>query len=688
MPNRLTASTSPYLQQHADNPVDWFEWGDEAFAEAQRRDVPVLLSVGYAACHWCHVMAHESFEDAATAEVMNAGFVSIKVDREERPDVDAIYMEAVQAMTGHGGWPMTAFLTPHGRVFYAGTYFPKEQRHQLPSFTQVLDAVREAWTTRRDEVESTGARINAQLAARSVLAGERPPTVSELDDAVTVLASEFDQAEAGFGTQPKFPPSMALEWLLRHHHRTGRSDALDMVTATCQAMARGGMYDQLAGGFARYSVDRAWVVPHFEKMLYDNALLLRVYLHWYGATGSPLAERIARETAAFVLRDLGTDEGAFASALDADAEGVEGLTYAWTPGQLVEALGDADGVWAAGLLGVTARGTFEHGASTLQLRADPDDPQRWGAVRARLLRSRASRPQPARDDKVVAAWNGLAISALAEASVVLDEPAWLDAAATAARLLMDVHWRDSRLRRVSRDGVVGAPAGVLEDYGAVAEGLLALLAATGDPAWLRHAESLLDVALEQFVADGQLYDTAADATDERLGRRPLDPTDNAAPSGRSALVHALLLAGAYTGEARYRRAAEQALGTAQALAVRAPRFISWALAAAESAVDGPLEVAIVGDPDDPATTTLHRTAVGVAMPGSAVVVGPPLGSEPDEPASSGPPGATAPGPVPLLADRDLVDGQPAAYVCRGFVCRRPVTDPTALTAELRSPAQR
>jgi uncharacterized protein len=333
--------------------------------------------------------------------------------------------------------------------------------------------------------------------------GEHPPTAAELDTAVTVLASEFDHTHAGFGTQPKFPPSMALEWLLRHHHRTGRADALAMVTATCERMARGGMYDQLAGGFARYSVDRAWVVPHFEKMLYDNALLLRVYLHAFTATGSPLAERVVRETAAFLLRDLGTDEGGFASALDADADGVEGLTYAWTPAQLVEVLGGADGAWAADLLGVTARGTFEHGTSTLQLPAEPDDPPRWADVRARLLLARASRPQPARDDKVVAAWNGLAISALAEASVVLDEPAWLDAARTAATLLVDVHWRDGRLRRVSRDGVAGHPAGVLEDYGAVAEALLALLAATGEATWLHHAQGLLDVALEQFVDEGR-----------------------------------------------------------------------------------------------------------------------------------------------------------------------------------------
>jgi uncharacterized protein YyaL (SSP411 family) len=674
MPNRLAYSTSPYLQQHANNPVDWFEWGDEAFDEARRRDVPVLLSVGYAACHWCHVMAHESFEKESTAAVMNAAFVNIKVDREERPDIDAVYMEAVQGMTGHGGWPMTAFLTPQGRVFYAGTYFPDQPRHQMPSFVQVLDAVRDAWTQRRDEVESTGERIAAQLASRSIVSGPHPPSAADLDAAVTALAAEFDHENGGFGTQPKFPPSMALEWLLRHHHRTGRADALAMVEQTCERMARGGMYDQLAGGFARYSVDRAWVVPHFEKMLYDNALLLRVYLHLYTVAGNPLAERLVREIAGFLLADLATEQGGFASALDADTDGVEGLTYAWTQQHLNDVLGEDDGRWAAEALAVTRHGTFEHGSSTLQLPADPDDPTRWAYVRERLLAARNERPQPGRDDKVVAAWNGLAITALAEAAVVLDEPKWLAAAERTADLLMSVHWDGRRLRRVSRDGVAGAPAGVLEDYADLAEGMLALLGTTGDPRWLAHARALLDVALDQFVQGEAIHDTADDSTDVRLGRRPSDPTDNAAPSGRSALAHALLLLSAVTGEGRYHDVAEQALGTAQALVVQAPRFVSWALAAAESALSGPLEVAVVGRSDDPSTVALHRAALTAAMPGSMVV--------------RGEPAAEADAAVPLLAYRDLVDGRAAAYVCREFVCRRPVTEIDALRTELRTPTPR
>ncbi len=669
MPNRLASATSPYLLQHAQNPVDWYEWGDEAFDEARRRDVPVLLSIGYAACHWCHVMAHESFEDDATAAQMNEQFVSVKVDREERPDVDATYMEAVQALTGHGGWPLTAFLTPDGRVFHAGTYFPPTPRPSMPSFRQVLDAVTQAWRTRRDEVLASGAQIAATLAARRLPAGSRPPDASVLDQAVTALADEVDHEHGGFGTQPKFPPSMTLEWLLRHHARTGRAQALVMVGATCEAMARGGMYDQLAGGFCRYSVDRAWVVPHFEKMLYDNALLLRVYLGWWLATHDPLAQRVVRETAHFLLHDLRTAEGGFASALDADADGVEGLTYAWTPSQLREALGAHDGDWAAALLSVTPRGTFERGSSTLQRRTDPDDTQRWQQVRSTLLAARAQRPQPARDDKVVAAWNGLAITALAESGMALDEPSWVQAAVEAGELLHSLHTVDGRLRRVSRAGAVGMPAGVLEDYANVAGAYLTLLQATADPRWLARAGLLLDVVLARFADDdGELYDTADDATDARLGRRPQDPTDNAAPSGRSAAAHALLAYAALCGSQRHRVAAEQALATATLLAVRAPRFVSWALAAAEALVDGPVEVAVLGAPDDPARRALLRRAWGSRRPGLVAVAG-----DPHDPAHV---------EVPLLRNRPLVDGAATAYLCRGFVCERPTTDPRELADQL------
>ncbi|HZY27009.1 MAG TPA: thioredoxin domain-containing protein [Jiangellaceae bacterium] len=680
MPNRLRDSTSPYLLQHADNPVDWWEWGDEAFAEARRRDVPVLLSVGYAACHWCHVMAHESFEDEATAAALNGRFVAVKVDREERPDVDAVYMEAVQAMTGRGGWPMTAFLTPDGRPFYAGTYFPPRSAHGMPSFRQVLDAVSQAWLDRRGEVDDAAAGIAGRLGGARALLGAEPPSPEHLDAAARRLAADFDTEHGGFGGAPKFPPSMVLEFLLRHHARTGDPRSLAMVEATCDGMARGGMYDQLGGGFARYSVDRAWVVPHFEKMLYDNALLLRVYAHWWRASGSSLAERVVRETAEFVLRDLQTAEGGFASALDADTtfdgRSAEGATYVWTPAQLREIVGDDDGAWVAALLGVSEAGTFEDGASTLQLRRDPDDPQRWAGLRRRLLSARAARPQPSRDDKVVTAWNGLAVAALADGGALLEEPSWIDAAVTCADLLVRVHLDDhGRLVRTSRDGRPGRHPGVLEDHADAAEGFLALVSATGDPVWLSLAEQVLDVVLVRFAApDGGFYDTADDQTDQRLAgiRRPQDPTDNATPSGRSAAAGALLTFAALTGSSAHREAAERALAGYDALVARAPRFTGWALAAGEAAASGPAEVAVVGPAHDPRTRALYLAAVRDASPGAAVVAG-----DPADPASSS---------VPLLAGRPLVDGRPAAYVCRGFVCERPVTDPAGLGDALASTA--
>ncbi|MDT4942141.1 MAG: uncharacterized protein QOJ34_2230, partial [Pseudonocardiales bacterium] len=533
MVNRLSASTSPYLRQHADNPVDWWEWSDEAFAEARRRDVPILLSVGYAACHWCHVMAHESFEDAGVAALMNENFVNIKVDREERPDVDAVYMEATTALTGHGGWPMTCMLDTDGAPFYAGTYFPREQ------FARLLTAIADVWRRDRAEARAAGQRIVEALASATAPPSAGGPLLSEvdLDRAVGVLAGQFDRQHGGFGRAPKFPPSMVLEFLLRAHERNAEPTALAMAEQTFDAMARGGMYDQLGGGFARYSVDHAWVVPHFEKMLYDNALLLRGYLHWWRRTGSPLAERVARETADFLLRDLRTVQGGFASALDADTDGVEGLTYAWTREQLREVLG-TDAAEAAQMFEITDDGTFEHGASTLQLLTDPADPDRWADLRTRLFAARTIRPQPARDDKVVTAWNGLAIAGLAEAGLLLDEPRYRAAAVDCAQLLLDVHLAGGRLRRTSRDGIAGGAAGVLEDYGDLADGLLTLHQVSADPRWLAATGGLLDTALAHFGdGAGGFFDTADDA--EQLVRRPRDPADNATPSGASALITAL-----------------------------------------------------------------------------------------------------------------------------------------------------
>ncbi|HET6209726.1 MAG TPA: thioredoxin domain-containing protein [Jatrophihabitans sp.] len=660
MVNRLSAATSPYLLQHADNPVDWWPWGDEAFAEARRRDVPVLLSIGYAACHWCHVMAHESFEDTRVAEQLNRDFVAVKVDREERPDVDAIYMAATTAMTGHGGWPMTCLLTPSGEPFYCGTYFPK------PQFLRLLDAVSEAWADRRDELQQVGAKVVGALHSAMNPATEAAPLgAGELRAAVVRLREGYDEANGGFGSAPKFPPSMVLEFLLRHHGRTGEPAALQMVQGSCEAMARGGMYDQLAGGFARYSVDAGWVVPHFEKMLYDNAQLLRVYCHLWRATRSPLAERVSRETADFLLRELATGAGGFASALDADTEGVEGLTYAWTPDQLIEVLGEEDGVRAADLLSVTGPGTFELGTSTLQLRRDPDDLQWWQQIRHRLAEHRNRRPQPARDDKVITAWNGLAIAALADAGVLLDEPGYLAAAVGCAEFLLDTHWVSGRLHRSSRDGRVGAAAGVAEDYGDLAEGLLTLHQATGDPRWLTAAGQLLEVGLRHFGAPGGgFFDTADDA--EQLFTRPRDISDNAAPAGQSALAGALLSYAALAGSAEHRAAADAALATAGELAVREPRFAGWTLAVAEAALSGPLQVAVVGS--GPVADGMLAAARHSTSPGLVLAAG-----QPDQPG------------VPLLADRPLVADGPAGYVCRGFVCDRPVTTVAELLAALDVP---
>ncbi len=666
MANRLANSQSPYLVSHQDNPVDWYPWGEEAFAEARRRDVPLLISVGYSACHWCHVMAHESFEDPGTAALMNERFVNVKVDREERPDVDAVYMTATQAMTGQGGWPMTVFATPDGHPFYAGTYFPR------PQFRQLLMGVSQAWANDREAITDQGAHVVRVLNERSSVPRGPLPTPADLDRAVAALRREFDPVNGGFGTAPKFPPSMALEFLLRH----GGDDALAMAGATLEAMARGGMYDQVAGGFARYSVDATWTVPHFEKMLYDNALLLRVYTHWWSRTGSPLARRVALETAGWLLAEMRTPEGGFASALDADSEGVEGKFYVWTPAQLREALGDDDAAWARELFGVTDAGTFEHGASVLQLRADPDDPARYERVRHALRAARDRRVRPARDDKVVAAWNGLAIAALAETGIVFDRPDLVAAARDAADLIARVHGLPGqasggapdgpgRLVRTSRDGRAGDSTGLLEDYGDLAEGLLALFGVTGEVRWFHWAGRLLGTVLDRFPdGSGGFFDTPDDG--EELFQRPRDPTDNAAPSGRFAAAGALLSYAALTGSARHREAAEAALGVVSLLAGEHARFAGWGLAVAAAALDGPVEVAVVGPAGDPRTGELRKAALMAGRPGAVLALGD---------------GADDAG-VPLLEGRGLVDGSPAAYVCRGFTCRLPVTTPGDLRAQL------
>ena len=671
MVNRLSDSTSPYLLQHADNPVDWWEWSEAAFDEARRRDVPIFLSIGYSACHWCHVMAHESFEDQAIADYLNANFVSIKVDREERPDIDSVYMGVTVAMTGHGGWPMTVILDHEAHPFYAGTSFPPTPRHGLPSFPQLLSAITDSWTQRREEVLAAGQRIITAINERTMpMQDDGPPDAADLRAAVAATEREFDSAQGGFGGAPKFPPSMLLEFLLREAARTDDAFALAMAERTLSAMARGGLFDQLGGGFARYSVDANWVVPHFEKMLYDNALLLRVYAHWWRLTGSALAERVVHQTAEFLLREMTTPEGAFASALDADSEGVEGLFYAWSPQQLIDVLGVEDGEWAAGLLVVTEPGTFEHGLSTLQLPDEPEDLPRWEQVRSALLAARAERVRPGRDDKVVAAWNGLAIAALAEAGALFAEPEWIEAALGAADLLLAVHLGahdDDRLCRTSRDGRAGTNNGVLDDYGSVAEGFLMLYQVTGADEWLVLAGMLLDIAIQHFAdGDGGFFDTADDAP--ALVRRPRDASDNAEPSGWFATANACITFAALTGLVEYRAIAERALGAAKVLALRSPRAAGWGLAGASALLAGPLEIAIIGAPSDPTATTLHHVALMSVSPGAVTALG--VAGE----LSS----------VPLLRERPALDELPTAYVCTGFTCQRPTTSAVELAKQVAS----
>ncbi len=671
MSNRLASSTSPYLLQHADNPVDWWPWTNEAFGQARERNVPVLLSVGYAACHWCHVMAHESFEDEAVAAAVNANFIAIKVDREERPDVDAVYMQATTAMTGHGGWPMTALLTPEGEPFWCGTYLPKEH------FLHLLSSAGKTWADREDEVRAGGANIVATLseAARAAESSEAI-TADTLGAAVATLSREFDSRNGGFGGAPKFPPSMVLSFLMRHAHRTGDARSEEMARATCRAMARSGTYDQIGGGFARYAVDAAWVVPHFEKMLYDNALLLGVYTDLarvsQGADHSgdfdgdfDLASRVVHECVDWLVREMWTEQAGFASSLDADTDGVEGLTYVWTPEQLRRVLGDEDGARAADIFIVTEDGTFEHGTSTLQRPRDPEDEPWFADIRERMDLHRTLRPQPGRDDKVVTAWNGWLIASLARAGWFFDEPDWIDLATRCADLMLGTHVVNERLRRSSRDGVVGEAAGVSEDYGALAEGLLALHAATAEPHWLDSARWVLDVALEVFADspsnDGALAfsDSANDVHD--LVMRPRSRGDNAEPCGQSALAGALLRYGALAGSAQHLEHGRAALAPMGMIAARAPRFAGWALTAAEDAVSGPTVLAIASA--DGSLQAASRAA------GPGVMV---LSATPDD----------AEG-VPVLTQRPTLGGSDTAYLCAGTVCQQPTNDPGVLAEMLR-----
>ncbi len=674
MANRLAESSSPYLLQHADNPVDWHEWGAEAFDLAATTDRPVLLSVGYSACHWCHVMAHESFEDDATAAYMNEHFVNVKVDREERPDVDRVYMEAVQAMTGRGGWPMTVFLTPAGDPFFAGTYFPKEDRAGYPSFRRLMEAITDAWRNRRDELTSQAARIVASL-SREPAPTEGLPDEETVAKAYAALLASFDAEHAGFGGAPKFPQAPTLELLLRLAGRPAYPEAAAMLSATLGAMADGGIYDHLGGGFARYSVDQRWLVPHFEKMLYDNALLARVYVRGWQVTGRDLFRAVAVETLDYMLSDLLLPGGGFASAEDADSEGEEGKFYVFAHDEFHAVVGEADGALAADYFGVTAGGNFEgatilHRARTADAVADDhgvaaaDVEAAVGRARSALLRHRSGRVRPGLDDKVVAAWNGLAVRALAEAGAVLGEPRYVQAAERTARfLLAELRTGDGRLLRSWRERP-GTVPGFSEDYGAVAVALLTLYQVTGAPGWYRDAQRLVDDLLELFAdADGSLYATAADA--EELIVRPRDVMDNPAPSGASLAAEALLMLAAYTGEARYVTALDAVLRQAGQLLDKYPLAVGHLLAVAATRLFGVAEVAIVGDAADPARGALERVVWEEFRPDCVLAVGDGDGA----------------GVVPLLHGRAGSDG-PLAFVCEGFVCDLPTGDPDDLRTQL------
>ena len=674
--NRLAQETSPYLRQHAENPVDWHPWGDEAFEKAKAEDKPVLLSVGYSACHWCHVMAHESFEDPDTAEVMNRLFVNIKVDREERPDVDAVYMQAVQSMTGRGGWPMTVFLTPDGRPFYGGTYYPKTDRHGLPGFVRILEAIDDAWRNRRDELLGQAGKLADALARGNDLrgaAGGGGLEAATLERAVAQLDKEFDDRLGGFGHAPKFPQAMTLDFLLREHVRTGDARALEMAVTTLDAMAAGGIYDHLGGGFHRYSVDARWLVPHFEKMLYDQATLARAYLHAWLVTGEERHRTVVEETVGYVLRDLRQPDGGFSSAEDADSEGEEGRFYVWSREEVEEVAGD-DAADAIRYWGVTGAGNFEgHNILNVAERGSRR-PEAVSRAREKLFARREGRVRPGLDDKVLTGWNGMFLQALAEAAAALGRDDWMDAARANARfLLAELRREDGRLLRSWQAGRA-RHLGYAEDYAALL-GALITMTEVDDPGWLRPAREIADGLLELFrdsgdtphpgADDGAFYTTGHDA--EALIARPRDVFDNATPSANSLAASALLRLGALTGEARYEEAGVGAMRAVGRLMGDHPTAFSELLGALQRWLAPPVEVAIVGDPADPATAALTAEIRRRLLPGGVSVCAAP---------------GTGADVTPLLADRPLVDGRPAAYVCERFACRRPVTDPAELKTQL------
>jgi uncharacterized protein len=664
MANRLARETSPYLLEHAQNPVDWYPWSAEALARARQENKPILLSIGYSACHWCHVMARESFEDPEIAGLMNRDFVAIKVDREERPDLDQVYMRAVQAMTGSGGWPMTVFLLPDETPFFAGTYFPPSDRFGMPSFRRVLTAVAEAFSNRQDQVAETAAQVRDFLnrPALPLAAGALSPVL--LDEAYTRLQRDYDPAQGGFGGAPKFPQPMLIEFLLRTHSRTGQAAALEMATDSLRAMAAGGMYDQLGGGFHRYSVDERWLVPHFEKMLYDNALLARAYLDAWQLTHEPAFRRVVEETLAFVRREMTSPEGGFYSSLDADSEGEEGRFYLWTPPELDAVLGMEHGAALARAFDVTREGNFE-GHSILHPVA-PGAIEILDAARDRLMAARGQRVRPHRDEKVIAGWNGLMLRAFAEAGRVLGRPDLVSTAEANARFLLSHMCQANRMKRSYKDG--RAPlAGYLEDQAAVADGLLSLYEATFDPTWLDELRGLVTEMLAAFWDDMQaaFFDTAADQ--ERLVVRPQDATDNAIPSGTSMAVDVVLRAGTLLGDTFWIARARATLERLAPTAAKAPLAFGRLLAALDFHLGRPVELAVIGEPTDPQTRRFLDVVVERFLPNRLLAVALP-GADPRG--------------MPLLSDRTAVGGKVIAYLCEGFVCQAPTTDPRELARQI------
>jgi len=677
--NRLADATSPYLLQHAGNPVDWYEWGSDALDRAKREDKPILLSIGYAACHWCHVMAHESFEDPGTAAIMNEHFVCVKVDREERPDLDSIYMDAVQAMTGSGGWPMTVFLTPDGEPFYAGTYFPPEDRHGLPGFPRLLLTLAETWRERRDDVLSQSARVVLHLSQSAAPAGSPEPLTEELlRGAHAAMTASFDREWGGFGGAPKFPQPMTLGFLLGCHLR-GYAGALDMVTTTLDRMADGGIHDHVGGGFHRYSTDGRWLVPHFEKMLYDNAQLGRLYLHAWQVTGNERYRSVVVSTLDYLLREMRHPDGGFFSAQDADSEGEEGRFFVWSFDELVRTAGE-HGEAVAAYFGARPDGNWE-GRNVLWTPRQPDGwEERFGlgteallaaveARRERLFQERSSRVRPATDDKVLASWNGLAIQAFAETGRALDEPRYVRAAEAAAGfVLSEMRREDGRLLRAWRQGRTSGP-GYADDHAMMAAACLTLYETTFDLRWIREARALADDLIRLFHDPdrGGFFQTGSDA--EGLVIRPKELFDNAVPSGNSVAAEVLQRLAHLTGDAELERIGVSALRVTRDLMLRAPSAFGHALSAVDLYLGPAKEVAVVGEVSDAETKALVREVWDRFLPNAVLAAGPPGDGE-------------IAAAVPLLADRPLVDGKPAAYVCERFTCQRPVVDPADLAAQL------